>query len=149
MHIAECGLTEEMPDSCAVTSGTPRNLRPRASCPWRAGKRTGRRRKSISTAWTTRWKTSPPSSGKRADAAPCTNTGRTEGWSRRKATWRKRTNSASLANTWTTSSASSTTTTGISIRATAGGSAGIPSRNRVGGICSPLLIITASSILII
>ena len=33
LHIAECGLTEEMPDSCAVTSGTPRNLRPRASCP--------------------------------------------------------------------------------------------------------------------
>ena len=38
---------------------------------------------------------------------------------------------------------------GISIRTTAGGSAGIPSRNREGGICSPLLKITALSILII
>ena len=37
--------------------------------------------------------------------------------------------------------ASSTTTTGISIRATAGGSAEIPSWNKVAGICSPLLII--------
>ena len=33
----------------------------------------------------------------------------------------------------------STTTTGISIRTTEGGSAGIPSRNKAGGICSPLL----------
>ena len=54
-----------MPDSCAVTSGTLRNWRLCASCPWRAGKRTGCRRKSISTACTRRWKTLPPSSGKR------------------------------------------------------------------------------------
>ena len=53
-----------MPDSCAVTSGTLRNWRLCASCPWRAGKRTGCRRKSISTACTRRWKTLPPSSGK-------------------------------------------------------------------------------------
>ena len=100
LQVVECDLTGETPDSCAVTSGTPRSLRPRASCPWRAGKRTGRRRKSISTACTTRWKTSPPSSGKRADAAPCMNTGRTEVWSRRKAIWGKKTGSASRANTW-------------------------------------------------
>ena len=60
------------------------------------------------------------------------------GLTRRKATWRKRTNSASPANTWTTNLGWSTTTTGISIRLTAGGSAVIPSRKKAAGICSRL-----------
>ena len=54
------------------------------------------------------------------------------GLTRRKAIWRKRTNSASRANTWTTSSASSTTTTGISSRTTADESAAIPIKEEGG-----------------
>ena len=64
------------------------------------------------------------------------------GLTRRKATWRKRTNSASPANTWTTNLGWSTTTTGISIRLTEGGSAVIPSRKKAAGICSRLQEIT-------
>ena len=61
-----------------------------------------------------------------------------EVWSRQ-ATWRKRTNSASLANTWTTNWGWLLQLPAISIRLTAGGSAAIPSRKKAAGICSRLL----------
>ena len=101
LQVAECDLTGETPDSCAVTSGTLRNWRLCASCPWRAGKRTGCRRKSISTACTRRWKTLPPSSGKSiwspySVRIPAVWRSDHVG----KAIWGKKTGSASRANTW-------------------------------------------------
>lgn len=63
LHIAECGLTEEMPDSCAVTSGTLRT----GGCAHPVHDAPGSERDAgerASLLRTRRWKTLPPLRGR-------------------------------------------------------------------------------------